>query len=104
MASGVNDRQRRSKERAGHASCSQFTGYTEQAGASGDSEVSEDISRAMEESLVFMLGIRGVTTKSHSMGSRHPCETEITGGGGEWEEWNRKESRNTDRVHRTPES
>lgn len=62
MASGVNDRERRSEERAGHASCSQFTGYTEQAGASGDSKVSENISREMEESLVFMLGIRGATT------------------------------------------
>lgn len=24
-----------------------------------------------------MLGIRGTTTKSHSMGSRHPCKTKI---------------------------
>lgn len=36
--------------------------------------------REMQESLVFMLGIRGATTKSHSMGSRHPGETEIKGG------------------------
>lgn len=61
MASQVNDRHRRSKERAKHASCSQFTGYTKQAGAGGDSEVSKNRSRKMEESLVFMLGIRGAT-------------------------------------------
>lgn len=49
--------------RAKHASCSQFTGYTKQAGASIDSKVSKNISRKIEESLVFMLGIRRTTTK-----------------------------------------
>lgn len=83
MASWVNNRHRRSKERAKHASCSQFTGSTKQAGASVDSEVSKNTSRKMEESLVFMLGIRGTTRKSHSVGSRHPCETEIKGGAGD---------------------
>lgn len=56
----------RGEERAKHAPCSQFTGYTKQTGASVDSEVSKNISRKMEESLVFMLGIRGTTTKSSS--------------------------------------
>lgn len=64
MASQVNDKHRRRKERARHASCSQFTGYTKQTGASVDSEVSNNMSRKMEESLVFMLGISGTTTKS----------------------------------------
>ena len=64
MASRVNDKHRRRKERARHASCSQFTGYTKQTGASVDSEVSNNMSRKMEESLVFMLGISGTTTKS----------------------------------------
>lgn len=82
MASWVKDKHRRSRERAKHASCSQFTGYTKQAGASVDCEVSKNISRKMEVSLVFMLGIRGTTNKSHSMGSRHPCKTEIKGGAG----------------------
>lgn len=80
MASWVNNRHRRIKERAKHASCSQLTCYTKQVGASVDFEVSKNISRKMEESLVFMLGIRGTTTKSHSIGSRHPCKTEIKGG------------------------
>lgn len=70
------------ERRAKHASCSQFTGYTKQAGASIDSKVSKNISRKIEESLVFMLGVRR-TTKSHSMGSRHPCETKIKGGAGD---------------------
>lgn len=74
MASWVSDRHRRSNERAKHASCSQFTGYTKQVGATVNFEVSKNISRKMEESLVFMLGIRGTTTKIHSMGSRHPCK------------------------------
>lgn len=82
MALRVMDRHRRRKERAKHASCSQFTGYTKQAGASGDSEVSENISREMEESLVFMLGIRGTTTKRHSMGCRHPCKMKLKVGQG----------------------
>lgn len=81
MASGVKDRHRRRRERATHASCSQFTGYTSKQ------EPVETLrcQRAYREkwrSLVFMLGIRGTTTKSHSMGSRHPCETEIKGGAG----------------------
>lgn len=83
MASRVNDRQRRSKDRAKHASCSHFTGYTKQTGAGVDSEMSKNVSRKMEESLVFMLGVRGTTRKSHSMGSRHLCETEIKGGAGD---------------------
>lgn len=32
-----------------------------------------------------MLGIRGETRKSHSMGSRHPYKTEIKGGVGHGE-------------------
>ena len=81
MASQVIDRHRESNERAKHASCSQFTGYTEQAGASDDCEVSKNISRKTEDSLVFMLGIRE-QLQSHSVGSRHPCKTEIKGGAG----------------------
>lgn len=41
------------------------------------------MSRKMEESLVFMLGIRGTIIKSHSMGSRHFYKTEIKGGVGD---------------------
>lgn len=44
MASRVNDRQRRSKEKAKHASCSQFTGYTKQTGA-GVKGVKEQIKK-----------------------------------------------------------
>lgn len=65
--------------------------------------MSENIPTGVEESLVFMLGIRGTTTESHSVGSRHPCKMELKVGRG-WEEGSGKESRNTDPVRRTRES
>lgn len=81
MASWVNDRE---EESAKHASCSQFTEVTQSKQEPVQTlRYQRAYQEKREQSLVFMLGIRGATVKSHSVSSRHPQKTEIKGGEGD---------------------